>query len=171
MKYIKLLLISIIAFFVLFTLIGLLFPSNIKAVRAVVIDKKQQEVFAALNKTTDWVQWYPYFSPAANASIKATPAGWLFSNDQKDLKVSNWKSDSNNITFHISAWNGMEVSEQVLALPISGDSTQTQVVWNETEHLKWYPWERFRGLLLERTKGVYLDSALYRFKAYVETSK
>ncbi len=171
MKYIKLLLISIIAFFVLFTLIGLLFPSNIKAVRAVVIDKKQQDVYAALNKTTEWVKWYPYFSPDAGAAITPAPGGWVFTNDQKDLQVTAWKTGANELSFHISAWNGMEVNEQVLVLPISGDSTQTQVVWNETEHLKWYPWERFRGLLLERTKGVYLDSALYRFKAYVETTK
>lgn len=172
MKYIKLLLISIITFFVLFTLIGLLFPSTIKSVRAVVVNKKHHEVLAELNQPANWLKWYPYFSPSVGADIhKGADGNLVFSNDKKELQIRNWKTDSNGISFSIKAWNGIEATEQLLALPINDDSTQTQLVWNESEHLKWYPWERFRGLLLESTKGVYLDSSLYRFKAYFEALK
>lgn len=172
MKYIKLLLISILTFFVLFTLIGLLFPSTIKSVRAVVVNKKHHAVLAELNQPGNWVKWYPFFALPADAAVRNGAGGAIiFSNNQKELQISNWKTDSNGLSFSIKAWNGIEATEQLLALPINDDSTQTQLVWNESEHLKWYPWERFRGLLLESTKGIYIDSSLYRFKAYIEAIK
>ncbi len=170
MKYIKLLLISFLAFFILFTLIGLLFPSSIKSVRAVVVNKKQPEVIKDLVTTANWIKWYPFFNPPADAAITGNDTV-IFSNGKKELWLFNKKTDSNNIAFTIKAWNGLEVQENIFALPLNGDSTQTQVVWNETEHLKWYPWERFRGLLMESTKGVYIDTALYRFKTYMEALK
>lgn len=171
MKYLKLFLISILVFFVLFTLIGLLFPSNIKAVRAVVVNKHRNIVLTELRIPGKWVSWYPFFSPGLDAHIDSVDsARSIFYNDHKELEVLTKKADSNGISFLIKA-GGMEVMDYIMALPVSSDSTQTQVVWSETEYLKWYPWERFRGLLLERTKGIYLDTALNHFKVYVEAIK
>lgn len=168
MKYIKLLLISFIAFFVLFTLIGLLFPSTVRSVKALVVNKPLNEVRNDIQLSESWIHWYPYFMENAGASVRQTASGFIFSNDKKDLLFSAIKSDSNSLSFTVTGWSGTTTAQQVFTVPINGDSTHTQVIWNETEHLKWYPWERFRGLLLERTKGIYLDSALSRFKRYEE---
>ncbi len=170
MRLVKLFGVSVLVFFVLLTLIGLLFPSTIKSVKAVVINKPQQKVMAALPVNTNWLKWYPYFNPSVGADIRNAAADTsVFFNDKKELLIYNKHSDSSAVYFTIKAWNGAEMNESILALPISGDSTQTQVVWNETETLKWYPWERFRGLLLESSKGIFLDTALNRFKVYIET--
>ncbi|MFN8251801.1 MAG: hypothetical protein U0V75_07950 [Ferruginibacter sp.] len=168
MKYIKLLLISFIAFFILFTLIGLLFPSTVRSVKALVVNKPLVQVRNDIQLSENWMHWYPYFMENAGASIRKTGNDFIFSNDKKDLLLSMIKTDSNSLSFTITAWNGTATEQQLYTVPINGDSTHTQVIWNETEHLKWYPWERFRGLLLERTKGVFLDSALNRFKRYEE---
>lgn len=169
MKYIKLFLISLIVFFVLFTLMGLLFPSTIKSVKAVVINKPPKQVLESISKFENWKEWYPFFSPAENATIKhETDSAIVFSNNGKELHVTNIKTDSNNIQFSITTISGKETANQLFALPVNEAIVQTQLVWNETEHLKWYPWDRFRGLLLERTKGIYLDTALNRFKNYLE---
>jgi hypothetical protein len=172
MRLIKLFGISVLVFFVMLTLIGLLFPSTVQTVKAVVVNKPQQQVKAALAINNTWLKWYPYFNPEIVADIHAADADTtIFFNDKKELQLYNKRSDSNAVYFTIKAWNGVEVNESILALPISGDSTQTQVVWNETEHLKWYPWERFRGLLLEGSKGIFLDTALNRFKVYIEAQQ
>lgn len=170
MKHIKLLLISLLAFFILFTLIGLLFPSSVNTVKAVVVNKKQPDVLAGLNVSANWLKWFPFFDPSIGAAVNnANSDTTVFLNDKKELYIFNKKTDSNSVSFFIQAWNGVETEETILALPISGNDGQTQVMWKETEHLKWYPWERFRGLLLEGTKGIYLDTALSRFKRYIET--
>jgi len=172
MKYIKLLLISCVVFFVMFTLIGLLFPSSITTVRAVVVNQPRQKVAAQLKISDHWLAWYPYFLNAAGSSISnAAGDTTIFAYDKKELLLYNKKSDSTAVAFTLEAYNGNKTTNTIMALPISGDSTQTQVMWNETEHLKWYPWERFRGLVLEKTKGIYLDSALTRFKTYIEAIK
>lgn len=172
MRLIKLFLISVLVFLVLLTLIGLLFPSSIKSVKAVVVNKPKQQVLNQLVLNNNWQQWYPYFNPPIGASISNIDKDTtLFYNDKKALQLFNKKTDSNGISFTIKGWNDFEVTENILALPVSGDTTQTQVVWNETEHLKWYPWERFRGLLLESSKGIFLDTALNRFKVYIEAKQ
>ena len=169
MRHIKLLLISLLAFFILFTLIGLLFPSSVNTVKAVVVNKKQPEVLAALKISDNWLNWFPFFYPPAGAGINNTNSDTaVFYNDKKQLYILCKKSDSNSVSFLIKAWTGVETEETIVALPISGDVSQTQVMWKQTEHLKWYPWERFRGLLLEGTKGVFLDTTLNRFKVYIE---
>lgn len=171
MRLVKLFGVSVIVFFVLLTLIGLLFPSTIKSVKAVVVNKPQQTVITQLAVNNNWLKWYPYFNPSIGADIHNAAADTsVFFNDKKELLIYNKRSDSNAVYFTIKAWNDVEMNESILALPISGDSTQTQVVWNETEHLKWYPWERFRGLLLESSKGIFLDTALNRFKVYIESN-
>lgn len=172
MNYIKLLLISLLAFFILFTFIGLLFPSSVNTVKAVVVNKKQPEVLAALKISGSWIKWFPFFEPPVGAAVNNAGGDTaVFYNDKKQLFLLHQKSDSNGVSFLIKAWNGVETEETIAALPITGDSSQTQVMWKETEHLKWYPWERFRGLLLEGTKGIYLDTALNRLKRHVETQQ
>jgi hypothetical protein len=172
MKYFKLLLISFLVFFGLFTLIGLLFPSSITTVRAVVVNRPKQKVFGELKISADWLKWYPYFFIAAGSNIRnADGDTTIFVSDKKELLLYNKKTDSVAVAFTLEDYNGNKTAQTIMALPISGDSTQTQVMWNETEHLKWYPWERFRGLVLEKTKGVFIDSALNRFKVYIEALK
>jgi hypothetical protein len=172
MKHIKLLLISLLAFFVLFTLIGLLFPSSVNTVKAVVVNKQQSLVLNDLKQTGNWVKWFPFFEPPVGAAVKnANGDTTVLENNNKQLQLLHKSYSSNSVSFSFKAWNGVETEETILALPITGDSSQTQVMWKETEHLKWYPWERFRGLLLEGTKGIYLDSALNRFKVYIEAQQ
>jgi hypothetical protein len=169
MKYIKLLAISFFVFFILFTLIGLLFPSSLNTMRAVVVNKPQTTVLQDLVISDNWIKWYPFFLGNSKTEVQLTATNvFVFNNGSQQLYINNLRTDSNSLSFLIKDWNGGQTEETIFALPVSDDSTSTQVVWKETEHLKWYPWERFRGLLLERTKGIYLDTALNRFKVYTE---
>jgi hypothetical protein len=170
MKYIKLLLLNIAVFLLLFTIIGLLFPSTSRAVKAVVINKPQQEVFTELKITEKWMAWYPFFNNTGSAIQNAIDDTTIFYNDKKEWRIYNKKYDSNTVAFTIKGFNGNTTDQSIMVLPITGDSTQTQVMWSETEHIKWYPWERFRGLVLENTRGVYLDTILNRFKMYIESN-
>lgn len=171
MKYIKLFLVSVLSFFVLFTLIGLLFPSHIKTVKAIVVNKEKKQVLDELRAQARWVNWHPFFYDSTHARIEdAGENKVVFFCNGNELRFSDIRSDSNSLFFTMNA-GSMEAEDQVMALPISSDSTQTQVMWSETEQLKWYPWERFRGLLLERSKGIYLDTALHRFKIYIESGR
>lgn len=162
--------ISFVVFFSMFTIIGLLFPSSIKSANAVVINKKKQIVLKELQITPAWINWYPFFQTNVGAYIdNADKDTTIFFNDKKEVLVYNKKLDSNAVSFFAEYENGRVVEHTIVALDISGDSNQVQLMWNETEKLKWYPWDRFRGLVLEKAKTEYLDSVLSRFKQYIDT--
>jgi hypothetical protein len=168
MKYIKLILISAFFFFGMFTIIGLLFPSQINTTRAVVINKQPQQILSTLSNVESWKAWYPFFKVKDSGSIAMAGNSTVFQYQQLKLRIDNFTKDSNSVSFKLTAANNFEVADKVIVLPIAKDAMQSQVVWNENEHLRWYPWERFRGLFLERTRGMYIDTALYRLRDYLE---
>ena len=170
MKYIKMAVISFVVFFSMFTLIGLLFPSSIKSANAVVINKKKRIVLKELQITSAWINWYPFFQTNVGAYIdNAGKDTTIFFNYKKEILVYNKKADSDTVSFFTEYENGRIIEHTIVLLYISGDSNQVQLMWNETEKLKWYPWERFRGLVLEKAKTEYIDIVLSRFKQYIDT--
>ncbi len=169
MRYFKMALISFVVFFSMFTVIGLLFPSHINSANAVIIHQKKQTVLKELQVSGSWINWYPFFQPGISEHIDHVDKdSTVFYNDKKELLLYNKKADSNSVSFYVRN-NARVVEHDITVLDISGDSTQVQVVWKETEKLKWYPWERFRGLVLEKAKKEYLETVLNSFKQYVDT--
>lgn len=170
MRYFKMALISFIVFFSMFTVIGLLFPSHITSANAVILNQQKQTVLNELQVSGSWIKWYPFFEPGIGEHIDHVyKDSTVFFNDKKELLVYNKKADSNSVTFNIKNENDRVVEHNIMILEISGDSSQVQLVWKETEQLKWYPWERFRGLVLEKAKKEYLEAVLNSFKQYVDT--
>lgn len=170
MRYFKMALISFAVFFTMFIVIGLLFPSHITSANAVIINQQKQTVLKELKVSESWIKWYPFFNPGIGAHIDDVDKdSTFFFNDKTELFVFNKNTDSNSVTFNIQNESGRVVEHHIMVLDISGDSSQVQLVWKETEKLKWYPWERFRGLVLEKAKKEYLEAALNSFKQYLES--
>ncbi len=170
MKYFKMALLSFVVFFSMFTVIGLLFPSHINSANAVILNQKKQTVLKELQVSGSWIKWYPFFQPGIGGHINNVDKdSTIFFNDKKELLLYNKKTDSNAVSFYIENNKGRIIEHNIMVLDISGDSNQVQLVWKETEKLKWYPWERFRGLVLEKAKKEYLEIVLDSFKKYVDT--
>lgn len=170
MRYLKMALISFAVFFSMFTVIGLLFPSHINSANAVILNQNKQIVLKQLQVSESWIKWYPFFQPGIGEHIdNIDKDSTVFFNDKKKLLVYNKKTDSNSVSFYFKNDNDRIVAHNIMVLDISGDSSQVQLVWKETEKLKWYPWERFRGLVLEKAKKEYLEAVLNSFKQYVDT--
>jgi hypothetical protein len=169
-RYIKMALVSFAVFFLMFTVIGLLFPSRIDSVNAVIVNNSRSIVLKEMQPAASWIKWYPFFQPNTGAVFQQQTADSIFFiNDKKKLLLHGIKHDSNTVSFYLTHDRGRVTQQQVMALDIPNDSNQVQLVWKETEKLKWYPWERFRGLVLEKAKKEYLESMLKNFKAHLDT--
>ncbi len=169
MRYLKMAAFSFIAFFCMFTLIGLLFPSSIRSVNSIVVNKNGMTVLKELQTTSGWIKWYPFFQPMTNGRIEASGDSTRFLNDKEELLLFNKMSDTNLFSFY-TRYNNRNITEnKVTVFNVGPDSNLVQVTWYEKERLKWYPWDRFRGLVLEKTKGLFLDTVLSRFKNYMDT--
>jgi hypothetical protein len=169
-RYIKMALLSFAVFFIMFTVIGLLFPSHIDSVNAVIVNNSRNTVTKEMQPAASWIKWYPFFQPNAGAAVEQqTVDSIFFINDNKRLLLHSIKHDSNTVSFYLAHHRGRVTRHEIMALDIPNDSNQVQLVWKETEKLKWYPWERFRGLVLEKAKKEYLESMLKSFKAHLDT--
>jgi hypothetical protein len=165
MKLFKLFFISVITFVAFFTLVGLLFPNKIVIVKGEILEAKTAAVSANLQNFSSWKNWHPFFSDAEKANIIDNSNATINTNSV-NIVLQQFKNKANNIEV-IATYGKHKTTTEIVLIPLNNDSTSTQIVWKETEDLKWYPWERFRGLLLEGAKGNYVNDILFRYKKYL----
>lgn len=144
MRIIKLGIISLLFFALMITLISLFFPSRVRISRATDIPAGQQELMARLNNTNSWKNWYPGADSAkvlpeitavTDSSVTATS---LLDNGRKG----------------ITGWN---------IYPSNYPGTVT-LQWYMDFRLRWYPWEKFSGILLDKRYGPVMEQGLERLK-------
>jgi Polyketide cyclase / dehydrase and lipid transport len=164
MRIIKLGLISIIVFSLLITGISLFFPSHVRISKAVDISASKDSVMNRIADVTQWKYWYPgadtsdYFVVAGK--IKGITTGnrqALKLTDITDSTVSAANIGPNSKKGE-SGWN---------IFPGSSPSNVT-VQWYMDFHLRWYPWEKFSSLLLEKRYGPMMEKGLANLKVLLE---
>jgi hypothetical protein len=148
MKVIKLGFISLVVFSLLITFISFFFPSHVRISKAIDIKAETKVVMEQLKNSGNWKNWYP-----GTDSASALPFITAVT-DTSVLANSTMMNGRKGIT----GWNVYEA-----AIP----NTVT-VQWYMDFHLRWYPWEKFSGLLLEKKYGVMMELGLEKLKASLE---
>ena len=148
MRVIKLGLISLIFFAVLITLISFFFPSRVRISKALDINADRAEVMAQLADTANWRNWYPGIDSAESFPVISSVT---------DSSVTASSTMANGRT-GITGWNVYRA-----ALP----NTVT-VQWYMDFRLRWYPWEKFSSLLLEKRYGPLMERGLQKLKTLFE---
>ena len=148
MRVIKLGLISLVVFSLLITFISFLFPSHVRISKAIDIKAETKVVMEQLRDTSKWKNWYPGADSAAVLPFITAVT------DTTVLANSTMMKGRKGIT----GWNVFEA-----AIP----NTVT-VQWYMDFHLRWYPWEKFSSLLLEKRFGLMMEQGLEKLKALLE---
>ena len=168
MRIIKLLLISAIALFGVMTALSLLFPSRLRLSRAVNVAVPREKVYAAIGDLRRWEEW--------NAFIRATPlTGKTFSSpasgkgaflhtDQLVLTLMTSAPDSVALDWRLSTGKHFEGGYNILQ---TGSDSITVQSWFDF-HFRWYPWEKFSSLLLERSYGSKMEQGLTNLKKLLQ---
>ena len=148
MRFIKLGIISIIVFSLLITLISFLFPSRVRISKAIDINSNRETIMLQLRDTASWRKWYP----GADSAIVLPLI--------RDITDSSVTAESalDNGRKGQTGWNVYEA-----AIP----NTVT-VQWYMDFRLRWYPWEKFSGLLLEKRYGPVIEKGLEKLKFLME---
>lgn len=172
MRLLKGFFIVLAGLFIFITILSLFIPSRIMITRAVVVNTPAQKVFKETSDFRNWKNWQPVF---INDSAKIR-----FNIDANDVSNScEWESEgknnsmeftektSNSVAAVLKRSGENEVKNTISVLPLA-DSSQVQVEWNVLIKLKWYPWEKFYGIFIEKITGQGYEDALNSLKAYVE---
>ncbi len=148
MRIIKLGIISIIVFSLLITGISLFFPSHVRISKAIDINASAKEVMMQVGDTGNWKNWYPGADSAVLLPVITNVT------DSSVLANTTMMKGRKGIT----GWNIYEA-----AIPNS-----VTVQWYMDFHLRWYPWEKFSSLLLEKKYGQMMERGLGRLKEWLE---
>lgn len=163
MKYIRLVILSGIAFFLLACIVSFFIPSHIRVFRMVSIANSND---SALNKVRDlgqWNRWYPGFEKVQLRDItrqdgrvvKATADDVLLQIKESTDSAVVVTMQRNNNRPVISGWQvNTDYRNDSLALQGYMDFK-----------LKWYPWEKFASLMLDKSYGDRIMEGLNNLKS------
>ena len=142
--------------------------------RAVVINAPADKVFNEISNLQNWKHWQPVFINDSAKIICNTAADGTNNScewDSKDKKntVEITSKSKNSIAAILKRTGENDVQNTISVLPLA-DSNQVQAEWNVLIKLKWYPWEKFYGIFIEKITGQGYEDALNSLKTYVENN-
>jgi hypothetical protein len=165
MRVIKLGLISIIAFSMLITIFSLFIPSHVRISKAIDINASKDSIIGSLANIEKWKGWYPgadTMQLVAKESKAALKAGRL---DQY-LGINSITDSTIGVSM-----TGKEIKQSASGFNIYNSNLPNTytVQWFMDIRLKWYPWEKFSGLLLEKRYGPVMEQGLGKLKSLLES--
>lgn len=164
MRLVKLAIISIIFFSLLITGISLFFPSHIRISKAIDISTSKDSLMSQIADAAKWKNWYPGADTSTPFFVEGKIKG-ITTKNREDLVITAI-NDSAVLTASMgthskkggSGWN---------IFPGRNPNSFT-VQWYMDFHLRWYPWEKFSSLLLEKRYGPMMEEGLARLKTLLE---
>jgi hypothetical protein len=146
MRIIKLAFISFILLFGVITAISLFIPSDIRISKAINMNTSLDSVWSKVDNPGKWSEW--------NTLSQKKAIRWIALN--KDEHIA--EIITANRSSLVSGWKCIQHS--------GIDSITVQ--WYLDFHLKWWPWEKFRSLLFEKTYGAQMEAGLSNLKTLLE---
>lgn len=174
MRLIKGFIIVLTGLFIVITLFSLMMPSNVMTVKSVIIHSKTEPVFNEIADLGKWKNWHPLFIQDSSNIKTSDPsfgvsanAEW-FSNSKKNI-LQITEVLQNQLKTTLSREGEKDINNIILISALS-DSNNVQVEWRVITKLKWYPWEKFSGIFIDKMTGPGYELALNNLKELIESN-
>ncbi len=154
--------------FLVMTLISMLIPSTIMTAKSVTVQCDSAKLFNAVSDFKNWKKWHPVFiadSSKITIDSSKNTATWSSSGKENKLVVTKNAYPELNFLLQRDGENDMDNTIYVNRVEEGGNM---QVQWKSVVKLKWYPWEKFAGIFVEKLSGAGYEAALASLKKYVE---
>lgn len=175
MKQIKGFLFVLTGLSVMITLVSLLMPSKVMTARSVIIHADATTIFPAVTDLAKWKNWHPVFmQDSVNIMISNPSSGlnafaeWSSANLRNKLLVTDVNANAVKLSL---AREGERDIENIISMYPVNDSNGIQVEWRVLNTLKWYPWEKFYGIFIDKITGPGYEMALNSLKEYAENTR
>lgn len=171
MKLFKGFIIAIVGLFIVITLFSLMMPSRVMTVRSVVIQANAAKVFAEISDLQNWKYWHPVLMQH-NAALKMSDPTYSikafveWETNAKGYKLTIVEVNNNLIKISLKGDRGTESENIIAVTPLSAQ--RVQVEWRVFTKLRWYPWEKFSGIFIDKMTGPGYDLALHNLKELAE---
>ena len=155
MRLVKLLLISFLVLASIITAISLLFPSKVVVSRAIEITAPKEKIAYYVSDLNHWNAWMTEWKEN-KVTIKGNTA---YISTQTIQLVQQTDSSAR---FNWVATGQPPYDVLIELLPLSKDLYV--IHWSFTQHVHWYPWEKFQTLLNEKLLGYKMENELANLK-------
>ncbi|MFI5151949.1 MAG: hypothetical protein ACHQET_01365 [Chitinophagales bacterium] len=167
MRFLKLVLISILVFFIILTFLFSLFPSNIRISRVIQIQSSKEKIMATIGNLETWKDWnlLIYNSGLRNIRIPDPPLGRGASlhSDQLTVTVEEMNADS-----LVTRWSKSNERKFRGGFYLVQSDESVTLQWYFDFHFHWYPWEKLGALFYDKRFGFVMEKSLVELKTYVE---
>lgn len=161
MKFIRLIAISAVVFFLVVTGFSLFIPSTVRISRATNVAPGKDYLLQKVCNLNEWQQWHPQLKDVVLKDIISAD-GKVIKATANGIGLSVIKCTSTEATIHMQKGRRPVENNWVLIKHGPNDSLTLQ---NFIEfEFKWYPWEKFSSLLLEKSYGPVMEMGLNELK-------
>ena len=173
LKHIKAFLIILAFLFGVITLLSLIIPSTVMSAKSIEVRGEKAFIYQQISDLREWKNWHPTFMQidSADKQIKTTASSDLLSlqkNEGNIYSIKKVSADTANV--HFEGLKNSDVARDIYYSVQQQEQSDTYTVEiKSVEHLRWYPWDKFRGLFHEQSQGPFLEMVLNSLKKYVET--
>jgi hypothetical protein len=164
-KILKLIVGSFIFLFAIITIISLFIPSHVQISKAVEVIAEKDSVYQQIADPNQWHHWYPTGDSMKVIYVGTEPKGIELNN----LKLQITSIETNEVRAKYSSVE--ETKEMQTAWTLIPARNSVAVQWSMYFHLRWYPWEKFSSLLLEKRYGPVMETGLNNLKTYLEQNR
>ena len=164
MRIFKLAILSFVFLFLLVTIISFFLPSHIRITRTQQINSLKEAVMEEISDPAKWKNWYPGLDSAELFYIDNIAKGVVQNKKREQVILITGKKDNEVMTeYRVSGKTKITGGWKLTAAEGS-----VMIQWYMTLHVRWYPWEKFAGLLYERSFATQMKTGLIRLKEKVE---
>ena len=167
MRFIKLAVISLVFFFLLFTLISLFIPSRVRVTREVGINATHEKVSQLLGEPVNWKSWFPVRKSVTDITSENGEVVGIIHDSTQQIVMTEKNDSTVLVSFTGKKGRSAEMGWYIINRPGSPGIT---VQWWMDFRLRWYPWEKFSSLIFEKQYGTFLELGLERLKKLAENN-
>lgn len=164
MKHIKFLVLLLSGLFAVLLCISLLFPNHIMISRGVKLSANTNEVITTIADLSSWKDWNGLLAGAKDITVKDSVLHWDAANgSHNSVTITGINDKGVTADFVIGSSRLINGGFSVEKRNPAEDSIQ--IVWFLVEELKWYPWEKFYGMMAADLKTPLMMQSLEKFKS------
>lgn len=154
------------------TLLSLIIPGRVVVTKSAEILASPAVVIDSLQQLNTWVRWFPvleaYKENISNLSVSEKFISWMHNGIASDVEIL--EQQTNAIRFLYRSSCNPVVENMITCFPIDNKPNASNVEWTAVTKLKWYPWEKFSGLFIERITGSSYEYGLTQLNKLMNTN-
>ncbi|MBN8876075.1 MAG: SRPBCC family protein [Sphingobacteriales bacterium] len=169
MRGLKLIILSFVFLFTVVWLISLLIPSRVRISRAVNIHANKDSILSMVKDPMHWKEWYPGLDSSKPLYVEGRLKGAILSDKdpQHPVYLELEKETADEVTALFVGGRIKPVVNTWKTISYAHSDSLT-LQWYMDFQLRWYPWEKFASLLLEKSYGPPMEKGLSDIKKSVQ---